>query len=207
MAARGKVSVEATAPLSREPRTDRGRRTQRALLDAAAAEFGEKGFHDSSIVSITTKAQVALGTFYTYFESKEVLFRALVTDMSVRVRKHVAPVFDVTQETFAGESAALIAFLGFVQQHKEIYRIIDEAEFVAPEDWLLHYEGTAARIVERLRAGQARGEITGPIDEVHGWAIMGMNVFLGLRYGVLSDERSHEEIATIANTLLSRGLR
>ena len=60
------------------PRTERGRRTLRALLDAAAAEFGEKGFHDSSVVSITSRAGVALGSFYTYFDSKESLFRALV---------------------------------------------------------------------------------------------------------------------------------
>jgi AcrR family transcriptional regulator len=64
----------------RVPRTERGRRTQRAILDAAAAEFGDKGFHDSSIVSITQRAGVALGSFYTYFESKDALFRALVAD-------------------------------------------------------------------------------------------------------------------------------
>jgi len=66
------------------PRTERGRRTLRALLDAARAEFGEKGFHDSSVVSITSRAGVALGSFYTYFDSKESLFRALVKDMSGR---------------------------------------------------------------------------------------------------------------------------
>ena len=71
------------------PRTARGRKTQRALLDAAAAEFGEKGFHDSSIVSITARAGVALGTFYTYFESKDLLFRALVSDISDQVRASV----------------------------------------------------------------------------------------------------------------------
>ncbi|MBW7945869.1 MAG: helix-turn-helix transcriptional regulator, partial [Sphingomonadaceae bacterium] len=52
----------------REPRTARGRRTQRALLDAAAVEFGEKGFHEGSISGITRRAGVALGSFYTYFE-------------------------------------------------------------------------------------------------------------------------------------------
>ena len=58
----------------------RGLRTlEHRLLAEAAAEFGEKGFHDSSIVSITIRAGVALGSFYTYFESKEALFKALVT--------------------------------------------------------------------------------------------------------------------------------
>ena len=137
----------------REPRTERGRRTQRAILDAAAAEFGEKGFHDSSIVSITIRAGVALGSFYTYFESKEALFKALVADMSGRVRDHVAPALSRHDGgAIAAEGIALEAFLVFAREHKEIYRIIDEAEFVAPEDWRAHYLNTAARILERLQA-------------------------------------------------------
>ena len=195
------------ASASKTPRTARGRKTQRAVLDAAAAEFGEKGFHDSSIVSITARAGVALGTFYTYFESKDALFRALVRDMSDRVRDRVAPVLASAQgDTIGREGVALAAFLAFAREHKEIYRIIDEAEFVVPDEWHRHYETTAQRIVERLREGEARGELAGPIDEAHGWAIMGMNVFLGLRFGVHDGTRPLEEVAGIANALLRRGL-
>src|SRR3954447_13639774 len=76
------------------PRTPRGERTLRKILDAAREEFGEHGFSDSSIVGITQRAGVALGTFYTYFESKEVLFQALVRDMSAQVAATVAPAFE-----------------------------------------------------------------------------------------------------------------
>jgi len=75
------------------PRTARGERTLRKILDAARDEFGERGFSDSSIVAITQRAGVALGTFYTYFDSKESVFQALVSDMSAQVRDHVAPAF------------------------------------------------------------------------------------------------------------------
>ena len=207
VANRGRTAtVGAQNSVDREPRTARGRRTQRAVLDAATAEFGEKGFHDSSIVSITARAGVALGTFYTYYESKEALFRALVSDMSGRVRDLVAPAVAQTTSVLDGEGVALATFLAFAREHKEIYRIIDEAEFVAPEAWRLHYEGAAARIVERLRAGETRGEVTGPIDEAHGWAIMGMNVFLGLRYGIQKTKRPLEEIAAIGNGLIRHGI-
>ncbi len=191
---------------TRAPRTERGRRTQRALLDAAAAEFGEKGFHESSVVSITARAGVALGSFYTWFESKDALFRALVLDMSGRVRDHVAPVVAHSGSTLDRELAALHAFLEFAREHKEIYRIIDEAEFVAPEEWRRHYETTALRIAERLREGVAQGELRGPIDEVHAWAVMGMNVFLGLRFGVQDGGRGLDEVSALANALLRRGL-
>lgn len=188
------------------PRTARGRKTQRALLDAAEAEFGERGFHESSIVSITKRAGVALGSFYTYFDSKDALFRALVRDMSGRVKQAVAPAIADIEEPVAREGAALEAFLGFAREHKEIYRIIDEAEFVAPDSWREHYERTAARILERLREAEAGGAITGPIDEVHAWAMMGMNVFLGLKFGVMDERRPVEDIARIANSLIARGL-
>ena len=73
------------------PRTARGERTLRKILDAARDEFGEHGFSESSIVGITQRAGVALGTFYTYFDSKEALFQALVRDMSAQVRDNVGP--------------------------------------------------------------------------------------------------------------------
>lgn len=201
------MDAVSTAKAVRVPRTERGRRTQRAILDAAAAEFGEKGFHESSIVSITIRAGVALGSFYTYFESKEALFKALVADMSGRVRDHVAPVLGTHQGgAVEAEGVALAAFLDFARQHKEIYRIIDEAEFVAPEDWRAHYANTAARILERLQAARAKGELGVEPSEVHAWAIMGMNVFLGLRFGVMDGSADLDEVAKAANALLKDGL-
>ena len=203
----GSGADDANAVDLRVPRTDRGRRTQRALLDAAALEFGEKGFHESSVVSITGRAGVALGSFYTYFESKDALFRALVHDLSGRVREAVTPaVIDSGLGTIATERTALEAFLSFVREHKELYRIIDEAEFVANDAWQDHYFGNAGRILNRLRLAEAEGQTSVPIDEVHAWAVMGMNVFLGLRFGVIDAERPVEDIAKIANAMVRRGI-
>ncbi|AXJ95368.1 MULTISPECIES: TetR/AcrR family transcriptional regulator [unclassified Sphingomonas] len=202
-------SFQATDPPvpAKMPRTDRGRRTLRALLDAAAAEFGERGFHDASISAITRRAGVALGSFYTYFDSKDAVFRALVRDMSDQVRDHVAPAVRGAADGLAAERAGLAQFIGFVRAHKEIYRIIDEAEFVDPESFRLHYATTAERIEQRLRSAAQRGEVRADVAEVHAWAIMGMNVFLGLRYGVWSEDQSAEAVADAAAAMLRDGLR
>jgi AcrR family transcriptional regulator len=195
-----------TEGVDKTPRTERGRRTLRAILDAAAAEFGEKGFHESSIVGITTRAGVALGSFYTYFDSKDAVFRALVRDMSGQVRMTVGPVIQQAPDRMAGEERGLQTFLSFVREHKELYRIIDEAEFVDPESYRAHYENTAAGYMSSLSEAATRGELAGPVDEVHAWAIIGMNVFLGLRYGVWSEDRPIADVARIANQLLRTGL-
>ena len=148
---------------AKQPRTDRGRRTLRKLLDAAAAEFGEKGFHEASISAITARAGTALGSFYTYFDSKDAIFRALVRDMSeaVKVAARDALIESAGEPVSAleRERAALAAFLRFAAEHKEVYRIIDEAEFVDPESYRQHYETTGARILERLHEGGRKGEL------------------------------------------------
>ncbi|NNM77137.1 TetR/AcrR family transcriptional regulator [Sphingomonas sp. ID1715] len=191
----------------KEPRTERGRRTLRAILDAAAAEFGERGFHDTGITHITQRAGVALGTFYTYFDSKEEVFRALVRDLSTQVRDRVGPQLLKSDRYFEAERTGRQAFFEFVTEHKEIYRIIDEAEFVDPEDYRRHYSSNADHIRTRLEAAIARGEVRDCDAEVTAWALMGMNVFLGLRFGVWTKDRSPEQLAAAVDSLISDGLR
>lgn len=192
--------------LDKQPRTARGMQTKRKLLDAAALEFGEKGFHEASITGITQRAGTALGSFYTYFDSKDELFSALVKDMSARVKSHAASAMTEWQDALEREKLALEAFMNFAREHKEIYRIIDEAEFVDPESYRSHYQEAAKRIFERLEEGSAAGDFRDQLEEAHAWAIMGMNVFLGLRYGIWSEEKSAAEIAEIANGILAGGI-
>ncbi len=209
----GERAASATVSAASEgkaPRTDRGRKTLRAILDAAAIEFGERGFHETSISGITRRAGVALGSFYTYFDSKDAVFRALVRDMSDQVRDHVTPHIRAAPDQIAAERAGLRSFIEFVRGHKEIYRIIDEAEFVDPDSFRAHYATTADRIAQRLQAAAARGDVRGDVlgatAEVHAWAIMGMNVFLGLRYGVWNEDISPDAVADTVAQLLARGI-
>ena len=195
------------ATVDKAPRTERGRRTLRAMLDAAAIEFGDRGFHDASIARITARAGVALGTFYTYFDSKEAVFRALVKHMSAQVRSTVGPHILNAPDRLTGERQGLTAFLDFVREHRELYRILDEAEFVDPASWRTHYEETVAGYVVSLTAAAGRGEIRAGVGEIHAWAIVGMNVFLGLRYGVWQQDEATGDVARVANALLANGLR
>jgi AcrR family transcriptional regulator len=210
--ASGGERAQKTAMMASEgkaPRTARGARTMRKILDAALLEFGERGFNDSSIVSITRRAKVALGTFYTYFDSKEALFAALVQDMSGRVRDHVAPVLGDAIDGLDAERRALAAYLDFVAHHKEVYRIIDEAEFVDPSGFRQHYETTAQRIASRLSSAAEKGDIASAdafASEVRAWALMGMNVFLGLRFGVWGKE-DPDKVAGAASRMLHDGLK
>ena len=206
---RRKRATAPAGPAAKAPRTARGERTLRKILSAALDEFGERGFSDASIVGITGRAKVALGTFYTYFDSKEEVFQALVRDMSAQVRDNVAPALQAGTDGLDAEQRALTAFLRFAAANKQVYRIIDEAEFVDPEGFRTHYETTAARIAGRLEQAAKRGELRAddsPLaHEVAAWALMGANVFLGLRFAVWGTS-DPDEVAAITNRLLRDGL-
>ncbi|MFF2555132.1 TetR/AcrR family transcriptional regulator [Nocardia sp. NPDC058058] len=60
------------------PRTRRGVRTREALIVAAREVFERDGYLDARISDISKAAGMASGSFYTYFDSKEEIFAALV---------------------------------------------------------------------------------------------------------------------------------
>ena len=198
---------DSPASSGKAPRTARGERTLRKILEAAAVEFGDRGFHEAGITHITQRAGVALGTFYTYFDSKEAVFRALVRYFSDQVREGAGQALAGAPDQLTAEHRGLEWFLRFAREHQELYRIIDQAEFVDPEVFRYHYETTVARIRKRLEAAAERGEVRSDAGEIHAWAIAGMNVFLGLRFGVWSEEADLAEVAKVANEMLRRGLQ
>ena len=200
-------SSGAAASADKEPRTERGRKTLRRLLEAAAAEFGERGFHEAAITGITQRAGVALGTFYTYFESKEEVFRALVRDMSRATRAHVAEAVKGAPDRLAAERLGLEAFIAFVRQHPELYRIVEEAQFVAQDVYREHYLTFVDGYRRNLAGARERGEIADGPDEPRAWALIGMSVFLGMRYGIWGEDMDPAEVADRAIDLVSEGLR
>src|SRR5262245_23803477 len=99
------------------PKTERGRRTLRRLLDAAGEEFGARGYHETAISHITTRAGVGLGTFYVYFKSKEEVFRDLVADMGARTRHALSESVKDAPNRLEAERLGIHAYLEFVRTH------------------------------------------------------------------------------------------
>lgn len=75
----------ASRPAARRQAAARWRRRKDArpqeILEAALAVFAEKGFAAAKMEEIAARARVSKGTIYLYFESKEMVFKALVHEM------------------------------------------------------------------------------------------------------------------------------
>jgi AcrR family transcriptional regulator len=188
------------------PKTARGKKTREKLLVAAEKEFGERGFHDAAISSITQRAGVALGTFYVYFDSKEEIFRALVSYMGHHTRSWIAQRVADVPDRLTAERKGLEAFIEFAREHKNLYRIVSEAEFVANDAFHQHYDVFAKAYQENLTAAGERGDIRKGDYEIWSWALIGMAVFLGMRYADWDESRPATDVADSMADLIANGI-
>ena len=189
------------------PKTARGKKTRDKLLRAAEIEFGDKGFHSAAISGITHRAGVALGTFYTYYESKEEIFHDLVTFMSHRTRRWIGERVAGAPDRMAAERLGIEAYIEFARRHKGIYRIITEAEFVANDAYREHYESFASAYRDNLERAGESGDIRKGDYETWTWAIMGIAVFLGMKYTEWDDNVPAARVAEIVTDLIANGIR
>ncbi|MEV5477556.1 TetR/AcrR family transcriptional regulator [Streptomyces sp. NPDC059687] len=165
----------------------KGNRTRQRILDAAEAVFVELGYHDASIVKITEAAGVAQGTFYIYFPGKRELFEELVDDLNRRVRHAMTTASESGGSRLAAERAGFAAYFAFVAEHPGLYRIMRQAEFVAPHQLRQHYDRIVSGYTKRLRAAMDSGEIPPGEPELMAWALMGLGEMVGMRWVLWHD--------------------
>jgi AcrR family transcriptional regulator len=183
--------------------SDRGARTRGRLLEAAEACFADVGYHEASVAKITEAAGVAQGTFYLYFSSKKDVFDELVRDLNRRVRQAMKEASSTGTTRLEAELLGFAAYFRFTSEHKALYRIIRQAEFVSPEMLRYHYERLAEGYVEGLQEAKERGEV-GEIDpELTAWALMGMGELLGMRLVMWAgrDELPPTELGELARII------
>jgi AcrR family transcriptional regulator len=164
------------------PVTARGEATRRRILDAAEAVFGEKGYHEASVTEITHRAQVAQGTFYLYFHSKREIFLKLVEDLGNRMRQAMRSGAAGAEGRLEMERGGFAGFFAFARAHRQLFRIVQEADRVDQATYREYYERIARSYARGLRAAMEAGEIR-PMDaETLAFALIGIGHFLAERW-------------------------
>jgi hypothetical protein len=136
------------------------------------------------------------------------VFRALVADIGMRTRHALSEGIRGANDRLEAERLGIQAYLEFVRTHKSLYRVVMEAQFVAPEAYRDYYRVFAEAYRQELAQAAKRGEISpGQDDEVRVWALMGASSFLGIRYGVWDDDADVSAVAEAASDLMINGLK
>lgn len=165
-----------------KPKTRKAQATRARQLSAAEALFAEKGYFETSIADITQRAEVALGTFYVYFPSKLAIFQELVRHLHNRLREDLRAAIQGVTHRADIERAGYQAFFTFVDQHRNLYSIVQQAELVDPALYRWYYRSLAGSYAKGLARAIDAGELK-PLDpECLAWCLMGMAHFLGMRW-------------------------
>jgi AcrR family transcriptional regulator len=141
-----------------------------------------------------------------YFESKEEIFRALVSYMGELTRQWIGERVAESPDRLAAERRGVEAFIEFVRSHRNLYRVVSMAQFVAEDAFRDYYNVFASAYRENLERAAESGEIRDGDNEVWSWALIGMTVFLGMRFADWDEDRPAGEIADAVSDLVSRGM-
>ncbi|MGE5673974.1 MAG: TetR/AcrR family transcriptional regulator [Mycobacterium leprae] len=169
--------------------------------------FGTRQFHGAAVNDITRAAGVAQGTFYVYFKSKQEIFRELVTDLSHRLRTDLATSTRGMPNRLAMERAGIEAFLRFARNHRYLYRIVREAEFVDPDQFQWFYRTMAEGYVRGLSLAGAQGEAAVPHAEALAYCLMGLTDFIGMRWVLWEGQEPPAEVVDAVMQFIEYGLR
>ena len=149
--------------------TARGRRTRAGLVEAAKAVFAETPFADTRIADIAARAGVANGTFYTYFDSKEEIFREVAA--AVLAAMLAAPRRDpdnVARDPIRDIEHASRAYFQVVVDNAVVARSIEQLGPADPDVAATRHD-TVVGAIKRAERWIRRLQRQGVCDDIDPW--------------------------------------
>ncbi len=164
--ARQQPSIAPTPTLPRDVRKPRLSRAEKAeatrarLFEAAIELVGELGYAGASVALITARANVAQGTFYNYFESRQDLLDQLLPSISERMHLLIRQrVMEAPDDPIEREKARLSGFFEFLEKEPNLFKILSEGSVQAPRGFRAHLETQSASYRRALEYERRRGNL------------------------------------------------
>lgn len=159
------------------------------ILDAAQRVFGARGFRGTTIADIADEAQIALGTIYLYFPSKEDVFAALSQRFSAMIAHAIN---DVPQARNLEETVRLRVdnVFGACRRNRDLVRLVvlnTDPEGAVAQRMREAADGRARPFVDALRAAMATGAIREADPAIMAHLVFGLVSIAVYQAFVLSD--------------------
>lgn len=173
------------ANATKKTRVQRSEEVRDALFQAAAEIVGEYGYIDASITRITQRANLAQGTFYNYFASRQEIFDELLPVLGAKMLVHIRQQVSGAKTFLEREERSFRAFFGFLKRMPYFLRILNEAEIFAPKAHRQHFRNISSGYLRFLQKAREQGEIPNLGDEELeplAYILIAARGYLALRY-------------------------
>ena len=171
--------------LAKKSRVQKSEEVREALFQAAAEVVGEYGYGEASISRITQRANLAQGTFYNYFASRQEIFDELLPVLGAKMMAHIHQQAGGASGYLEKEEQSFRAFFSFLKRMPYFLRILNEAEFFAPAAHRQHFHNITSNYTRFLKKARAAGEIAAVSDaeiEALVYMLIAARSYLALRY-------------------------
>ena len=183
----------------------RKQKTRDDLLAAATRVLAEKGLHATKIADIAAAADVGVGTFYLHFDTKEVLFDALVEDAVTRLKAAVDAAREGLDDPVEESRAATRAFCRFARDNREVFKLVF-GPTTSRHDVVRRAQALFAQDIEQtIRTGIDRGVFGAVSPAIAAQALVGMSTQL-LAWWTEREAVPVEQLEETIVTLTLRGL-
>ncbi|NPU90954.1 MAG: TetR/AcrR family transcriptional regulator [Gammaproteobacteria bacterium] len=156
-------------------------RPQRELqmLEAAAVEFGRKGFEATSMDDIAAACGVTKPMLYNYFGSKDGLYAAMINQAGSHLVKSIIALRDLT-DPVQRLHGAMGVFLEFVERYRDSWRMVFSGKGSSGQDQQGSIAGYRQQILigtlytlGQLRPAGTSGEAARQHMEPYAWGLLG----------------------------------
>ena len=151
---------------------EKGEKTKQKLFIAATMLFNQYGFREITVDRIVEEAGVAKGTFYIYFESKDALIAAFISDYVRKVDTDYRVILDsfspdtsssqILLGLFGKIADTLTEIIGYTSM-RTVYQLLltDDIDVGAVKEYARDLYQIFAVVLER---GMERGEFISPLS-------------------------------------------
>lgn len=158
------------------PVTPRGLRTRGKLIAAARKIFERDGFLDARLVDITAEAGMSAGSFYTYFDSKEEIFIAVIAEVEEEMLHPQVKRLATNDDPIEMIRASNRAYLESYRRNARFMQLLEQVSSIDDGFREIRRRRGAAftrRNARSIQELQDRGLATSKIDAVLAASILG----------------------------------
>ena len=137
-------------------------------MAAARRVFERDGYLDTRVADIAAEADLAHGSFYTYFSSKQSVFLAIVREIGRQIREAVAPSpADGDLDTYEALDRSNRRYLDAYRANSVIWALVEQVATIDPEIHRIRLLGRRQhvdRVAKTIRRWQERGLADRSVD-------------------------------------------
>lgn len=135
--------------------------TRRTIISSTARLVGKVGYAEANIARIAEAANVAQGTLYNYFSTRQEIFDILLPTYAEEMLDFMRSEIDPNSVGLDREVERMRVFLEFVRKNPWFARLVNESQALAPVAFKAYFALVTEGYVRALKRSVSRREIVG----------------------------------------------